>query len=150
MKFIVLAILNMVIIVGNISADSIFDHLFKDHSIKASLGADGYTASYKNYGLEPVLFQLDMNPLYLAGAGSVGIQIFKSNQLRSYVKAGAGMSIWGIGYVYPGIGINYDINEKSSFFLEFLIGYINVFYYGEVGFRDEVKEVIRFGYEEKL
>jgi hypothetical protein len=120
---------------------------FEKHHLKLSAGYDLLTLSYKQNFASHYFFQADINPFLLAGSGIVGFQLFNTIKQEIYVGLGAGLSLYGAAYIYPGMGYRYKVSRNHSLFFEGALGFYNIFWYGDFGLERDILQNIRAGYQ---
>tara|TARA_B100001113_G_scaffold301857_1_gene261030 strand:- start:412 stop:939 length:528 start_codon:yes stop_codon:yes gene_type:complete len=116
-------------------------------SIKLSLGLDLLTISYKYKFNSPFSLQMDINPILLAGSGIIGRQVYNDIKHEVYIGVGAGFSLVGAAYFYPGLGYRLKLDKSHSLFLEGAIGFYNIFYHGDIGMEKDTLKILRLGYQ---
>ncbi len=92
-------------------------------SVKSSIGYDFLTLGV-NYKFAPkYFFQLDINPIFLSGAGIIGQYIFEHERLDIYAGIGAGVSLMRAFYIFPGVGYRFKITPSHAMYIEFATGF---------------------------
>jgi len=122
-------------------------NIIEKQSVKFSVGTDYLTVGYKYNVNLPFFLQIDVNPMLFATSGIAGYQVYNEIQHEVYLGLGAGLSLYGIVYIYPGIGYRFKLNKTHSIFLEGAIGFYNILYFGDVGIEKDILQIFRIGYQ---
>ena len=122
-------------------------------SVKGSIGLDLLTLGF-HYNVTPRYFvQLDVNPVFMAGAGTVGRRLFENKRHKLYTGIGVGVSLAGFGYIYPGAGYLLKISKSHAIYIEGAVGFVSYLFNSKNDNTDNYignLNIVRLGYQVNL